>query len=439
MNYSFEPDKLASLARQSGFLQRGSKLKPEDFITTLMFSDLDHSRLSLQDCCNELEQQSGKSLSKVALHKRFNQRSLEFLKLVLSEQMSLKLDLSGENDWPPFSRVLISDSTKFALPKQCKNDYPGFGGMRSQALMNIQYAFDIKSGNWETLELVKATQSDNGYSKSTYQHILKGDLLIRDLGYMTHEYLATVAAEEAFFLNRLHPQWKPVQAITGKFIDWVGLYKKMQGSFDKKLETIVTVGKGEQAFDCRLIAVPVPEQVWAERIRKAKIRAKSQRHTLSDEYKARARFSVFITNTDENTLKATDVIQLYRLRWQVELIFKTWKSLLDVHKVKSVKKERLECQLIAKFIWILLNWKAFRCIDSFIKKGSLTYACSMWKFFKQAKLHSQSLKGVVTGKLTCRHWLKLCILPIIRNMLIEPKKDKEPSFAIVNGIFNPLS
>lgn len=80
---------------------------------------------------------------------------------------------------------------------------------------------------------------------------------------------------------------------------------------------------------------------------------------LSDEYKARCMFNIFITNTGGGTLKAADIIQLYRLRWQIELVFKSWKSLLGIHKVKAVKKERMECQLIGRFIWILLNWKVF--------------------------------------------------------------------------------
>ena len=62
------------------------------------------------------------------------------------------------------------------------------------------------------------------------------------------------------------------------------------------------------------------------------------------------RCSLFITNTSEGMLKTAEIIELYRLRWQIELVFKTWKSLLNVHKVKAVKKERLECHLIAKFI-----------------------------------------------------------------------------------------
>jgi hypothetical protein len=351
-----DPLKLSILARKSGFLRRESKLKPEEFIDTLMFSSFDHSQFSLQECCNDLAQQHQKSLSKVALHKRFNQRSLDFLKSVLAEQITSKMDLEQDNCWRPFARVMISDSCKFSLPEQYKEDYPGYGNFVS-AIINIQYAFDLKHGNWENLEFTKVTQNDQGHSKKTLHLVQKGDLHIRDLGFVTLTYLAKIIHEEAFFLNRLHPQWKPVECSSGKRIDWTALRQRMQRNQRGHFETMVTIGSGKDTFNCRLIAVAVHEQVWAERIRKAQARAKSMGVSLSDEYRARCRFSIFITNVAPQTLKAMDVIQLYRLRWQVELVFKTWKSLLGVHRVKAVKRERLECQLLARFIWILMNWK----------------------------------------------------------------------------------
>ena len=61
------------------------------------------------------------------------------------------------------------------------------------------------------------------------------------------------------------------------------------------------------------------EEVWAERIRKAQIRAKRR---LTDEHKHRCRFGLFITNTTKEMLEASNIIQLYYLRWQIELVFK---------------------------------------------------------------------------------------------------------------------
>lgn len=436
---ALNPVRLSAIARETGFLRRESKLKPEEFIDTLMFSSFDHSQLSLQECCNDLAQQHQKSLSKVGLHKRFNERSLDFVKAILAEQIASKMNLSLAADkWKPFSRVLVADSCKFSLPKMYNEVYPSyksFGNVSS--IMNIQYAYDLKHGDWENLELTKATQNDQSHSKKTMNRINKDELHMRDLGFITMSYLAKVIDKEAFFLNRLHPQWKPVQKSDGKKIDWTALYKKMPYGKGSHFETMVTIGSGKDAFDCRLIAIAVPQQVWAERIRKAQKKLKSMGCALSDEYKARCRFSIFITNTEEKIIRATDVVQLYHLRWQIELVFKSWKSLLGIHKVKAVKKERFECQLIARFIWILLNWKIFQCIDTYVRKHSPDYACSLWKFFKHARQYSQAFRKVITS-MPFMEWCEIFILPIVKSLLIEPKKGKTPGYMIVNDIFNPL-
>jgi hypothetical protein len=403
----------------------------------LMFSELDHSELSLQDCCNDLAQQHQTCLSKVALHKRFNGRTLKFLKLVFAEQMSMKLGTLQGKNWEPFSRVLIGDSSKFVLPKQFINDYPGYGSFgKVSSLMNIQYAFDIKNGDWETLDLTKATQNDQSHSKKILDNINADELHIRDLGFVTKPYLARIVEQKAFFVNRMNLQYAFVECSTGKQTNFTALYRHMQQSKQKCFETMIALKTDEKTFDCRMIAVLVPECVYNERIRKAQQRAKSHGKNISAEYKARCRFSIYITNTGPQTLKAADITELYRLRWQIELIFKTWKSVLDINKVKAVKKDRLECLLIIKFIWILLNWKIFHVIDVFIKKTAAAYSCSHWKFFKLARHYGHSLRKVVNGLISFRDWCEIFIFPTIQNLLIDDRKGKKSAYQIVNDVFD---
>ena len=110
--------------------------------------------------------------------------------------------------------------------------------------------------------------------------------------------------------------------------------------------------------------------------------------------------------------------------------------MLDVHKVKAVKKERLECLLMAKFIWILLNWKIFHVIDAFIRKNAPAYGCSHWKFFKLARNYGHSLRKVVNGLLSLKDWCELFIFPTIKNLLIDDRKGKKSAYQIVNDIFD---
>lgn len=48
------------------------------------------------------------------------------------------------------------------------------------------------------------------------------------------------------------------------------------------------------------------------------------------------------------------VHELYTLRWQIEIVFRTWKSLFDIDHCRTVKQERIECHLYGKLIAIFL-------------------------------------------------------------------------------------
>jgi len=110
--------------------------------------------------------------------------------------------MSPADNWGSFSRVLVADSCKFLLPDAYQEAYPGynsFGNAKPSPLMNIQYAFDLKHGDWETLEFTKATMNDQSHSNKTLDRIQKDELHMRDLGFITMTYLTKVISEKAFF------------------------------------------------------------------------------------------------------------------------------------------------------------------------------------------------------------------------------------------------
>jgi hypothetical protein len=392
--------------------------------------------MSLQDCCNDINQQHEKQYSKVALHKRFNQNSVAFLKAVLAEQIANHPTMAHEFLWNPFERILIGDSCKFSIPESLIQDYPGFQGCwRANALMNLQYAFDLKNGQWQYLEFTRATDNDQLYSAKVLEDVQANDLLLRDLGFVTQRYLQTIIEKKAYFINRIPPRLSVFQKQTGKPINWKGIHHKIKKQGLDHLEMQVIIGESK-SIESRLVASIVPLAVYEERVRKAEKHARSKGVQVTDEYKIRCRLNVFITNIPKEFLASNNISKVYRTRWQIELVFKTWKSLLLIHKTKPVKKYRFECQLLAKFIWVLLNWKIFQAISKFILKESPDNNCSLWKFFKQAKHHSYSLRMVIAGTLKFEQWCKIYIYPIIRCLLIEPKNEKTPHHQILNQSFS---
>jgi hypothetical protein len=417
-------------------MKRSSKLAPEHFLECLMFADQEHGQLSLQDSCDDMVLHNGIRVSKVALHKRFNQSSVQFVQAVLSDQMQSRMDFVDARDWSAFSAVIIADSCKFHLPKGLSEAYPPMGRFAAgNSLMNIQYAFDIKSGCWKTLDFTRATENDQRYSGAHIDRIGKGELHIRDLGYVTQSYLSGIVERQAYFLNRLHPSCRPLEGETGQYIDWAEKYRAMVTAGQNISEVGVTIGKGNETVKCRLVAVPVPRAVWEERIRKANVQAKRQGYALTDEYKNRARFSLFITNVGKDKLGTEMVAELYRLRWQIELMFKNWKSLFGIHKVKAVKKARIECQLLAKLLRIVINWKIYRCIDSIAVQKFKNQACSTWKVFKHLRTITEVIRRMARKEISVLKWYDEYISPIIKSLLLEPKKGKKPAFQTLNDIF----
>jgi hypothetical protein len=64
--------------------------------------------------------------------------------------------------------------------------------------------------------------------------------------------------------------------------------------------------------------------------------------------------NVFISNASEDLLSPKEAYGLYKIRWQVELIFKAWKSILNLGQIRKMVAERVRCYLYGKFIWVLL-------------------------------------------------------------------------------------
>jgi len=76
-------------------------------------------------------------------------------------------------------------------------------------------------------------------------------------------------------------------------------------------------------------------------------------------------------------------VGLYRLHWQIDIVFKSCKANLSLHKTKKVKHVRFECQLVARMIWALINWRIFQSANRALESGKEAKGISILKFSKQ--------------------------------------------------------
>ena len=394
------------------------------FLNTLMFSSYSQLKTSLPDYTEDLDKNFGIAISKEALHKKFNPKAVEFMKEVLKLQISNQFKLEESSELKScFQAINLKDSRKFSLPTTYDNQYPGFGNFsKKNGLMNLQYEYDLLNGNWLSLELTTIKRNDQRDSKETIDKISKGELYLRDLGYITPIYLKAVIDKEAYFLNRL-PTTISVYDLQEQRIDWKKIDRKFQKNNLSSLEMGVKIYEKEK-LGCRLIIERVGDLEYKRRLDKAVQSAKKHGVGISDAHTLRCRYNTFITNIAKEILPFDKVRKTYYLRWQIELVFKTWKSFFEINKVKKVKLERMECQLLAKLIWILLNWRLFQTCNSYLRIMKAETGISTIKFFKRCLKFSESLRKLVIKAISIEKWLADEFLPLMDYAFCQAPKNK---------------
>lgn len=421
MAAKFEENHIAELAKTTKFSQRKSKLKPIDFLKTLMFIYHQGKDRSLLDLCGDLYHSCGLHIRKQSIQARFNEKAVSFLKSVLAELLKGEISaFEPTQDLSCFGRIRIKDSTRFALPKAYASVYKGYGGAtpNSASMISIQYEYDLISANSLDLCWTSGTRNDQKDAKESTHDIRENDLFIRDLGYATLGYLKQIVQNKAYFLNRLSPQTTVFHADDpDRKLDFQACYRKMKKHNLPYLEYEVLIGKAKE-IRSRLIIHLADEKSYQQRLRKTSKQAKSCGHKVSDAFKSRARLTFYITNADQKRLPLSVIKQVYSLRWQIELIFKIWKSQTKVNQIKEMKLHRFECQLLAQLIWLMLHWKIFKYVLCWVNQSSSNHTASAWKYYKYAYTLNTTLRQALN------------VPEELKRLLLALKRRAKPNFVL---------
>jgi hypothetical protein len=291
-------------------------------------------------------------ISREGLHQRFTASAEKFLLTLLELLLKRTAQTEGLNPTAlaPFNRVHIFDSSSWDVDSSLKDVFPGSGGDASDANCKLQAGYEYKTGALGFFAVTEGIKPDQAYCLELVDHIQKGDLTLEDLGYFKLRKFQLLAEKGAFFLSRLLVGTSVFDPATNKEIN---LGAMLRGIKDDVFELNVAIGADER-FPCRLTALRVPKQVANERRRKLKKESKKKGRTPSKIHLALCDWTLFVTNAPAKILPLNVVRSLYRLRWQIELIFKQLKSVLRIHCSNTAKDHRLMCELYGKLIMAVI-------------------------------------------------------------------------------------
>lgn len=367
---------------------------PSQFFDVLLYTAAHPKHCSLAQSSNELFQSFGITISKQAYDERFDETAVSFVKSIFETQLLKQVeDIVHPTFLKKFTRVRIKDGTRFELPERLKDYFKGFGGKnKTGAGACIQLEIDLKTGKLLEVELTHANKPDNKDVSLKAENIEEGELVIRDLGYFMLDAVEKIIKNKAYIISRLNTKTKAYE-VNGQEISFEKVYRTMRQSKISHLEKQVLIGQ-EHRIPVRLILAIVPEEEYQKRLRKIEIYNRKKGHQTSEDYKARARFNLFITNIEAEDVPSEEVYTLYKLRWQIELIFKIWKSICGIDKIQPMKYHRFACILYAKLILIQINNQLINAVQGKIYR-KFNKLLSKNKCFKTLQGYSSKIRKVL--------------------------------------------
>lgn len=421
----FTSEELERIARETGFLKRESKVTPSAFFDLLMYNIGSGGSKSLQQMSIEAISEHNINVSKQGIDKRFNESTIVFLKRLIEKLLSVEMNKQHiDTGWlRNFNRVLLKDGTRFEIKEAYKVFFPGHGGSASEAGACIQFEFDLKSGLINQLNITPSKRADIRDTLDGLDNIQRGDLLIRDLGYYSYESFKNINNKGAFFISRLVPKANAYEMINGqlKKIEFIKIYNYMRKHRLSRLSKDVFIGTKEK-INVRMIVELLPHEIYEQRMRKIEKYHQKKGHKTSDKYKFISRFNIFITNVEKDILPDHAISTLYRMRWQIEIIFKIWKSVFGLHHFHTMKYIRWLCMLHFKLLIIILNWNVVMIRRNYLYKINLKLLSVLKCFRSLFDNHHRLRKAIRRGKIEMEKYLAWTEKILSRNHWLENKK-----------------
>lgn len=301
-------------------MQRQRRLLPSDLIASLVSSLSVGNVKCLSDLHRALIRDTDADLDYRSFHDRLNRASFPDLMRDVFLQAAEKLVFQALRFSPnsPFSRfhsVLIQDGSSFALHDGLAEAYPGRFKKNAPAAVELHATFDLLANTCETVSVAPGVHSERAYLPAADD--LTGFLLLADRGYPSYAYLAELDGAGASFVMRAKENL--ASAVVGLYRD--GVLEEVARPV--ALKTLLAKHRGE-ALD---LVVQVKVDGIARHFRVVALPNKTGKgHTI------------LLTNLPHAVFSAEMVGLAYKLRWQVELIFREWKSHANLQRFVTRQK-----------------------------------------------------------------------------------------------------
>jgi hypothetical protein len=327
------PDDLADLARQFKAFTRSRKLtSPLDLLRAVfLYSGLDQS---LRQVAATMTLHTAYRITDEAIKQRLA-AAKPWLKVLLQQMLPLPEQLA---DKLQHRRLLLVDASHVAGPEAKTTQY------------RLHVQMDLL-----TFEILEILLTDaKGSEKLVNFAYRAGDIVIGDRADIRRNRVLDVKEQGIEVIGRFSPTQCPVSDLQGKEILWKELLFGIARGQSRSLEVLLNDGKrASQRAWIHLLRKSESESAQARR--KARRKAQQDRRQASDFTLLLCEYVMVLTTIAASELSGEVILRMYRVRWQIEILFKRWKSLLGVSKLRGKAMSELSWSwLYGKLLYCLL-------------------------------------------------------------------------------------
>lgn len=311
-------------AKVSGVIVRKRKFDGISLARTFVLGHLQNPKASDEELA-QIAAQCGVDVTPQAIEQRHSSAMVKFLEELF--RAGIKKVVGSSKSLAPllerFTSVTLLDSSTITLPDSMAEEFRGCGGsyQSGKAALKLQTELDLRSGALLHVEIESGRSNDNATSRQDARRG-PGSLRITDLGYFDILVFAAMMVAGEYFLSRLQFGTK-VLLRDGEQLDLLRWLATQPGPF---VDQPILLGK-EHRLACRMIAWRLPEEQANRRrqkLRKETLSKRGQEPTA--ERLAWCDWTILVTSVSVAMMTPAEAVVLYRSRWQVELLFKRWKS-----------------------------------------------------------------------------------------------------------------
>jgi Transposase DDE domain len=162
-----------------------------------------------------------------------------------------------------------------------------------------------------------------------------GDVAVADRGYGHPEAIVQTVHRGADVLLRLNPHNVPVAQRDGTALDWVAALQHQAPATVRTLPVLVAAAAGTERVEGWVHAYRLPEAQANRARQRCRTQNRQKGHQPTKRTVWLAGWVLVLTSLLPTLLPGPTALAVYRLRWQIEVAIKRWKSVLDADLLRA--------------------------------------------------------------------------------------------------------